>query len=199
MLAWLWTSAEQLFPWVSPAKAMPPGSHDMEWRQLLVSSNLHSIRFLFYKNKELMKPTVYQNSLVIPRSQIPSGDNKNWKLHFPCSYSLFIATSPSKLPSSYHVSCKHVRLRHWTQQWQTQSQVFCPKPNPQHSMILFLLAGDKQSTQPVCLSPAFPLLCLPRTRFLRADGGDSSGDWVRARRLLAESPLFKGGVEPGEA
>lgn len=42
-------------------------------------------------------------------------------------------------------------------------------------------------------------MCLPWTRFLRAGGGDSSGDWVRARRLLAESPLSTGGVEPGEA
>lgn len=43
---------------------------------------------------------------------------------------------------------------------------------------------------------------LPGTRFLRAGGvcpGHSSGDWVSARRLLAESTPFTGGVEPGGA
>lgn len=52
ILAWLQTSAEQLFPWVCPAKATPPGNHDVEWRQLLAGSNLDSIRFLFYKNRK---------------------------------------------------------------------------------------------------------------------------------------------------
>lgn len=52
MLSWLHTSAEQLFPWVSPAKGTPPGNHDVEWRQLLVGSNLDSIRLLFYKNRK---------------------------------------------------------------------------------------------------------------------------------------------------
>lgn len=43
---------------------------------------------------------------------------------------------------------------------------------------------------------------LPETRFLRAGGvcpGHSSGDRVSARRLLAESRPFTGGVEPGGA
>lgn len=134
-----------------------------------------------------MKATVYQNSLVIPRSQITNGDNKNWKLHFPCSCSLLVATFPPRLPSSGQVSWKHVKLRHSSGRY---SHRFSFQPPAQHDIVVI-------SWRPA-ESPAFPLLCLPSTRFLRVGGGDSSGDWVRATRLLAESPLFKGGVEPGE-